>query len=143
MAWLGNDILSRPNSSHPYHVWRSTVANSLQHVVIESSFAQAHPTEVVMWFYGCSKLEDVTGMANLKLDKATSLSNMFYGCTALKSVDLEKLDASTIKIVNAMFQGCASLETINLSSLANATLNGQALYDMFTISFPIKITFIF
>ncbi|MBQ9466068.1 MAG: BspA family leucine-rich repeat surface protein [Muribaculaceae bacterium] len=130
-AWLGDDVLARPFSSHPYHIWRSTVAGSVRHAVIESKFAQAHPTEVAMWFYGCSKLEDVTGMANLTLDKANSLSSMFYGCESLKSVDLDKLDASTIVNVNAMFQGCKSLESINLSALAAATLTGQAIYDMF------------
>lgn len=130
-AWLGGDVLARPNTTHPYHIWRSTVMGAVQHAVIESKFAQAHPTEVVMWFYGCSKLEDVTGMANLKLDQAGNLGNMFYGCESLKSVDLDKLDASTVKYVNCMFQGCKSLESIDLSSLANAPLTGQAIYDMF------------
>jgi len=46
----------------------------------------------------------------------TNMSNMFFGCSSLKSINLSNLDTNNVKDMSGMFSGCSSLTSLNLSN---------------------------
>ena len=94
--------------------WRLDGTNKLvQYVVFDPSFADARPTGIRRWFWEMEKLEAIAGIReNLDLGEETDLSSMFYGCSALKNVDLSLFDMRNVTDMSSMFAGCSSLTTI-------------------------------
>ena len=60
-------------------------------------------------------LTAIEGMGNLKTQDVTDMSEMFYGCSALTSIDLSRLDTRSVTNMEGMFDGCSSLESLDLS----------------------------
>ncbi len=83
-------------------------------VVFDFSFANAQPTSMYFWFEGMDKLTSVTGTANLKADKVTTMRALFNECTSLPSIDFSGLNTPCLKDAGYMFNGCTSLTEINL-----------------------------
>ncbi len=83
-------------------------------VVFDFSFANAQPTSMYFWFEGMDKLTSVTGTANLKADKVTTMRALFNECTSLPSIDFSGLNTPRLKDAGYMFNGCTSLTEINL-----------------------------
>lgn len=50
------------------------------------------------------------------LQSCTDLTNMFYGCSKLTSLDLSWLDTSNVTDMGSMFNNCTSLTSLDLSS---------------------------
>ncbi|MCM1044745.1 MAG: BspA family leucine-rich repeat surface protein [Candidatus Gastranaerophilales bacterium] len=65
---------------------------------------------------------NVTGM--------TTASSMFLNCSNLSSVDLSRLDTSSVTIMGHMFSGCNSLSSVDLSGLN--TSNVTSMWCMFS-----------
>ena len=57
--------------------------------------------------------------------------HMFYGCSALKSLDLTNFNTAKVEYINDMFSGCSALTTIYVSDkfVTTKVINGS---DMFT-----------
>ena len=53
---------------------------------------------------------------NLNTTQVTSMKEMFYGCSKLKSVNAEVLSVNAVGDTTSMFRGCSALTTLNLSS---------------------------
>ncbi|MCQ2978766.1 MAG: BspA family leucine-rich repeat surface protein, partial [Clostridia bacterium] len=68
-------------------------------------------------FYGCTNLETLT-LDKDKFDtsKVYSMYNMFYNCKKLKSIDISKFNTSNCHFMNFMFEGCESLTALDLSN---------------------------
>lgn len=62
------------------------------------------------WFYGCSELENVGGLAPFKF--VGELMHSFNACTKLASVDLRGLSPENLKSLFYTFAGCKALKTI-------------------------------
>jgi len=94
---------------------RETIAT----VVFDASFADCTSlTSTAYWFDGCTKLNTISGIENLKTDNVTDMSSMFNGCSSLTSLDLSgfKTDNVTGTDMSMMFYGCSSLTSLDLSS---------------------------
>ena len=121
------------DSSAPWTNYREKI----QHVVFESSFADARPKRTEYWFYYFKNLETIEGLEYLNTSKVTTMRNMFsYSavesldlstfntskvtnmqnmfayCNYLQSVDVSNFDVSNVTLMNMMFYGCTSLKTI-------------------------------
>ena len=59
------------------------------------------------------------------------MDNMFYGCSALKSLDLTNFNTAKVTYMNNMFYGCSALTTIYASDKFD-TDNVRNSLDMFT-----------
>ena len=46
----------------------------------------------------------------------TDLSNMFYNCTSLTSINLSNINTNDVTDMNCMFHSCYLLTSINLSN---------------------------
>ena len=77
------------------------------------------------WFYGCSSLEEITGLEHLNTTRVENMSSMFFGCSALTHLDLSTFNTARVGSMCSMFQGCRSLKALDLSSF-----NGSAAEDL-------------
>ena len=84
-------------------------------VVFDTSFANAKPTSCCRWFFGCDKLKQIEGIKNLNTENVTDMSNMFYGCSGLISLDVTNFNTANVTNMRGMFSSCNNLATIYTS----------------------------
>lgn len=95
-------------------------------------------------FQNCSALEKIIGTQWTKL--ATSMQNMFNGCTAIKTIP--PVDMSAVTNVTAMFSGCSALvylpalDTSRCTGLSSMFANCIALKEIPPIDTSICTTFL-
>ena len=102
----------------------------IKNVVFDASFANARPTSCNMWFIYCYNLTKIEGIENLNTVNVKNMSNMFYNCSSLTSLDLSKFDTQNVKKMNYMFSGCSGLKSLNLSKFNTQNVTGM--YGMFS-----------
>lgn len=111
-AWKGEDVMNKIDDSAPD--WNSKCRNTTK-VVFEPSFANAEVKCCHKWFQYFMYLTTVTGLEYLKTSNETNMSNMFYNCESLTSLDLSSFDTSNVTDMSGMFSGCISLTSLDLS----------------------------
>ena len=90
--------------------------NSVEKVVFNTSFADAHPTSCSGWFAMMENLKSIEGIGNLKTDKVEHMEGMFLGCRSLESLVLSSFNTANVTSMYGMFLNCTSLESLDLSS---------------------------
>ncbi|WP_026669900.1 BspA family leucine-rich repeat surface protein [Butyrivibrio sp. AE3006] len=80
-------------------------------------------TSIAGWFSGATNLVSVEGIDYLYTETVTDMSRLFEGCTALTSIETDKLDVTNVTTLANMFEGCIGLTTLDLSGwdVSNAT----------------------
>lgn len=79
------------------------------------------------FFSDCINLTYVN--PNMDTSKVDRMTNMFYGCSSLKSLDLSGFNTSGVNRMENMFRNCSSLESLNISSFDVSKV--QFMQDMF------------
>lgn len=110
-ARIGNKYSIQPDSTPG---WTNNAL--VKTVVLDPSFSQYAPTRVNL-FADCWELENIEGLEYLNLSNVTDLSEMFYDCFSLKTIDLSGLNTASVTNMNRMFFRCYSLEEAQLESL--------------------------
>ena len=105
--------------------------SSIKNIVFDESFKTYAPTSLSGFFGGCETLETISGLEYLNTAKVTDMGNMFYGCSALTSLDLTNFNTAKVTYMNNMFEGCSALTTIYASDKFD-TDNVKYGLDMFT-----------
>ena len=106
--------------------WVDEVKNNCTNVVFTPSFKQAKPTSCYMWFWGFWPLTTIEGIENLNTEEVTDMSEMFNGCSGLKSLDLSNFDTSNVEDMTSMFTGCNKLTSLNLSNFNTANVTDMS-----------------
>ena len=66
-------------------------------VVFDASFANCTSlTSTAYWFWECTKLNNISGIENLKTDNVTNMYGMFFGCESLTSLDLSGFNTDRV-----------------------------------------------
>ena len=122
------DPVNNPNAN------RFTLYNNLvKKAVIDPSMKEAPLTSMCRMFYGfscmLSAMTTIEGLEYLNTTLVTDMNEMFYGCPALKSLDLSSFNTSNVKKMSGMFSCCEALKSIDLSSFD--TSNVTNMMDMF------------
>ena len=94
-------------------------------VVIDPSFANASPTNTSSWFFGMENLQSIQGLRHLNTNMVTDMSNMFYDCNALTSLDLSGFLTSRVTDMSFMFSGCTNLKSLDLTSFNTAKVTNM------------------
>ena len=105
---------------------------SISTVVFDKSFASCKTlTSTALWFYELSYLHEIIGIENLNTENVTDMSNMFYCCERLTSLDLSSFNTANVTDMSNMFYDCESLTSLDLSSFntANVTDMSNMFYD--------------
>ena len=108
--------------------WREHMYD-IQRATFDASFANYRPTSTAYWFFGLSKMADITGLQYLNTSEVTDMTGMFYVCTGLTSLDLSHFDTSKVTNMHSMFSSCSSLQTLNVSSFNTSNVTDMS--DMF------------
>ena len=89
---------------------------TIQKVVFTSSFQNARPTSTYDWFYNQPSLTEIVGIEYLNTSEVENMDEMFFMCSGLKTIALNKFDTGKVKRMMHMFNSCSSLTSLDLSS---------------------------
>ena len=104
----------------------NTAAQEINTVVFDESFANYTAlTSTSNWFRDFMNLTTITGITNLKTDNVTDMSNMFYNCSSLTSLDLSGFNTAKVTNIEQMFYGCESLLSINISNFNTSNVTSR------------------
>ena len=109
-------------SASPWNGYNTDIVS----VVFDDSFAGCYNLwNTARWFYGCSKLESITGISNLNTDKVTSMERMFDGCSSLTSLDVSNLNTAQVTDMTFMFEGCSALTSLDVTNFNTANVTNM------------------
>ena len=94
-------------------------------VVFDASFRDFRPTTTAAWFYHCKALTKIEGLEYLNTAEVKDMSSMFWGCSALTSLDLKNFNTQNVTDMSVMFSDCSGLPSLDLSHF-----NTQNVTDM-------------
>ena len=95
--------------------WHSA-CGSITTVIFDDSFASCtNLNSTAYWFRECSNLLAITRIANLNTSNVTNMSEMFYGCYRLASLDVSGFDTSNVTEMEHMFRECSDLTNLDVS----------------------------
>ena len=82
-------------------------------------------------FKNLTALESLTFGEDLDTSNVTKMSGLFYGCSALQSLDLHMWDTENVTAMDFLLQDCAALEDLNLTgwSTSNVTTMKYMFFD--------------
>ena len=103
--------------------------SSIKNIVFDESFKTYAPTSLSGFFGGCETLETISGLEYLNTAKVTDMGNMFYGCSALTSLDLTNFNTANVDFMDSMFNGCSALKSLDLTNFNTAKV--ENMYNMF------------
>ena len=112
----------------PVPAWAGTsqeVDTTTTRVVFDASFRDFRPTTTAKWFYHCKVLTKIEGLEYLNTAEVKDMSSMFWGCSALTSLDLKNFNTQNVTDMRYMFSGCSGLPSLDLSHF-----NTQNVTDM-------------
>ena len=110
MAWVTDT-----NSNSKYELYIGTNGDKI--------YAPVNSNYLFMDF---SNAIAINGLNILDTSKATSMVNMFSGCSKLTSLDLSNFNTSSVSSTQSMFSGCSSLTSLDLSSFNTSSVTGMA-----------------
>ena len=85
-------------------------------VVFDASFRDFRPTTTAKWFYDCNALKQIEGLEYLNTSEVKDMSRMFWGCSALTSLDLKHFNTQNVTNMECMFRRCSALTSLDLKS---------------------------
>ena len=111
-----------------FPAWAGTseeVNTTTARVVFDASFRDFRPTTTAKWFYDCNALKQIEGLEYLNTSEVKDMSRMFWGCSALTSLDLKHFNTQNVTNMECMFRRCSALTSLDLKSF-----NTQNVTDM-------------
>ena len=93
-----------------------------------TNFDTSSLTRASDMFWGCSSLRSLD-VSSWNTSNVTNMSGMFSECSGLTSLDLSNFDTSNVTDFGVMFKGCSSLTNIDISNFN--TSNGTTFGGMF------------
>ena len=103
--------------------------SSIKNIIFDESFKTYAPTSLREFFKGCKALETISGLEYLNTANVTDMNSMFYGCSALTSLDLKKFNTENVTDMSYMFFKCSALTSLDLKNFK--TENVTDMYNMF------------
>ena len=112
-----------------YTVDGGITCHNFTEVEFHPSFANYKPK--ILSFYGCTNLKQIKGIEYLNTEEMTDMSDMFWGCSSLTSLDLSKFNTEKVTNMSNMFYNCRSLISLDLSSFntENVTNMSEMFYN--------------
>ena len=107
------------DSDEPITQFSTGTNNNLLKTFNVSNLDTSQVTNMSNMFYACMGLTSLD-LSNFDTSKVTNMSDMFGGCMGLTSLDLSNWNISKVRDIGSMFKGCASLRTIKINNEASA-----------------------
>lgn len=113
--WIIDGAAINTNCTPEWFEKSKVTPEEINTVVFDASFEQFKPTSCAKWFAGCAFLTEIKGIKYLNTEDVTDMSEMFYDCAALTSLDLSSFQTWSLSNTQAMFRACSSLQSIYAS----------------------------
>ena len=115
-------------------VWKNV--KTITKMVFDASFKDYTPTNIKDWFNNCKTLKTIEGLQFLNTSQVEDMSEMFWDCHALTSLDLSGFDTSQVKDMSNMFGACHELSSLNLSGFDTSNVTNMS--GMFWVCASLK-----
>ena len=115
MYW---DVTSTGNTP-PWDMGGAFIAGSdlkFYSVEFDESFKDARPRSCAAWFKYMNNISEIKGMEYLNTSNVTNMSEMFFYCSHLKTVDVSNWDLSNVIDMSDTFSHCDSLKSLDVSN---------------------------
>ena len=89
--------------------------NNIEKIVITGKITFDKRTSLDGLFSEMTSLKTIEGLSNLDTSNVITMHRMFYGCSALTTLDVSQFNTSKVTGMGLMFYGCSSLETLDVS----------------------------
>ena len=97
--------------------------SSIKNIIFDESFKTYAPTSLKDFFIDCTNLETISGLEYLNTANVTDMNHMFYGCSALKSLDLTHFNTAKVTDMNSMFDSSSALTSLDLTNFNTANVS--------------------
>ena len=99
--------------------------SSIKNIIFDESFKTYAPTSLKDFFIDCTNLETISGLEYLNTANVTDMNHMFYGCSALKSLDLTHFNTAKVTDMSYMFYKCTALTSLDLTHFNTANVTSM------------------
>ena len=101
-------------------------STAIKSVVFDKSFKTYAPTSLKGFFAWLTNLETIKDLKYLNTEQVTDMSNMFYGCSALTSLDVTHFNTAKVTNMNYMFYGCSKLTSLDVTKFNTAKVTNMS-----------------
>ena len=121
----------KENHGFQYPAWVNTDENpdtTTTKAVVDALFANFRPNSTASWFEHFKGLTAIEGLQYLNTSEVKDMNRMFYGCSAMTSLDLKNFNTEKVTDMNGMFHDCSALTSLDLKNFntSNVTyMNGM------------------
>ena len=99
---------------------------TIVHIVFDKSFRTYTPTSLCRFFYNLTKLKTITGLEYLNTWNVTDMGYMFYGCSALTSLDVTHFNTAKVTNMSYMFASCVALTSLDVTKFKTANVTNMS-----------------
>ena len=99
---------------------------TIVHIVFDKSFRTYTPTSLNRFFYNLTKLKTITGLEYLNTENVTDMGYMFYGCSALTSLDVTHFNTANVTNMSYMFSSCVALTSLDVTKFNTANVTDMS-----------------
>ncbi len=99
---------------------------TIVHIVFDKSFRTYTPTSLNRFFYNLTKLKTITGLEYLNTENVTDMGYMFYGCSALTSLDVTHFNTEKVTNMSYMFASCVALTSLDVTKFNTANVTNMS-----------------
>ena len=101
-------------------------STAIKSVVFDKSFKTYAPTSLNSFFAWLTNLETIKDLKYLNTEQVTDMSNMFYGCSALTSLDVTHFNTAKVRDMNHMFYRCSKLTSLDVTKFNTANVTNMS-----------------
>ena len=126
----GNEITPTSSIGWSYSPWHYCTHEATTTIDFQNSFSGFRPTSLEGWFSYSSNLTEIKGGQNLVTTDVTSMSDTFYNCSKLTTLDVSSWDTGNVTDLTHTFYFCQKLNSLDISNWNTA--NVTTLYYTFS-----------
>ena len=97
----------------------------IKNIVFDESFKTYAPTALYSFFKDLTELETIKDLKYLNTANVKYMSDMFWDCKKLSSLDLSKFNTEKVTDMSGMFHGCQNLSSLDLSKFNTEKVEGM------------------
>ncbi len=97
----------------------------IKNIVFDESFKTYAPTSLFSFFKDLTELETIKDLKYLNTANVKYMSDMFWGCQKLSSLDLSKFNTEKVEGMTSMFEECKNLSSLDLSKFNTEKVEGM------------------
>lgn len=98
---------------------------SITTFTFDASCSEARPTSTKKWFANCRSLKEINGMEKLNTCEVTDMSEMFYFCDSLTTLDVSHFNTDKVTDMSHMFHFCKGLTSLDVSNFNTANVTNM------------------